>query len=213
MTIEDPVEYQLTGVVQGNVNPKAGISFSTGLRSILRQDPDVLLVGEVRDTETAQIAIEAALTGHLVLSSLHANEAAGAVSRLLDMGIEPFLVASAVNLVLAQRLLRLTCHRCRMPYDPPAQLLEELGLPAKHRYERGLGCDYCARTAYLGRTGAYEALEVTPGVQKLIMAKATANELREEGIAAGMTTLRESARAKVLAGLTTPEEVARATLE
>jgi type IV pilus assembly protein PilB len=213
MTIEDPVEYQLPGVVQANVNPKAGITFATGLRSILRQDPDVLLVGEIRDTETAEIAIEAALTGHLVLSSLHSNEAAGALSRLLDMGIEPFLVASSVNLVLAQRLVRLTCQKCRMPYRPNEMLLREMGLPDQHDYEHGLGCDYCARTGYLGRSAAYEALDVTPRIQKLVMTKATAGQVREEAISSGMVTLRENALAKVLGGETTPEEVARATME
>jgi len=213
MTIEDPVEYQLPGVVQGNVNPKAGISFATGLRAILRQDPDVLLVGEIRDTETAEIAIESALTGHLVLSSLHANDSAGAMSRLMDMGIEPFLVASAVNVVLAQRLLRLTCARCKMPYEPSHILLEELGLPTDHQYEHGLGCDYCARTGYLGRSGAYEALEVTPAIQKMILRKATASEIRDSALESNMTTLRENALAKALSGDTTPEEVARATMD
>ncbi|MEP0765733.1 MAG: type II/IV secretion system protein [Fimbriimonadia bacterium] len=213
MTIEDPVEYQLTGVVQGNVNPRAGITFANGLRAILRQDPDVLLVGEIRDTETAEIAIEAALTGHLVLSSLHANDAAGAVSRLVDMGIEPFLVASAVNLVLAQRLLRVTCQRCKMPHRPSDLLLHQLGLPLEHAYEQGLGCDYCARTGYMGRCGAYEALEVTPPIQNLIMQKCAPGQIRDAAIASGMTTLREDALAKVLSGITTPDEVARATLE
>lgn len=213
MTIEDPVEYQLAGVVQGNVNPKAGITFATGLRAILRQDPDVLLVGEIRDAETAEIAIEAALTGHLVLSSLHSNDAAGALSRLMDMGIEPFLVASAVNLVLAQRLLRLTCVKCRMPYRPSEILLDELGLPRNQSYEHGLGCDYCSRTGFLGRVGAYEALDVSPAIQRLVMDKATAAEIRTTALDAGMTTLRENALAKVLDFQTTPEEIARATLE
>jgi general secretion pathway protein E len=173
----------------------------------------VLLVGEIRDTETAEIAIESALTGHLVLSSLHANDCAGALSRLLDMGIEPFLVSSAANLVLAQRLLRLTCHKCRMPYEPSPVLLQEMGLDPGLHYEHGLGCDYCARTGYRGRSAAYEAMEISPQIQKLIMRKSTSAQIKLEAMNQGMTSLRDNAVAKVQEGETTPEEVARATLE
>ncbi len=175
MTIEDPVEYQVAGIIQGNVNPKAGITFANGLRTLVRQDPDVILVGEIRDSETAHIAVEAALTGHLVLSTIHANDAAGAIIRLMDMGVAPFLVASALAATLAQRLLRLTCAQCAAPYAPDAALLEALGCAdllyaADFRFQRGAGCDACSKTGYRGRTAAHELLEVTEAVQRLILA-------------------------------------------
>lgn len=216
MTIEDPVEYQIGGIVQGNVNPKAGVTFATGLRTLVRQDPDIILVGEIRDSETARIALEAALTGHLVLSTLHANDAAGAVTRLIDLGVEPFLVASALVATVSQRLLRLTCTRCAAPYIPAAALIEELCLDDLRKtpgfqFTRGAGCETCNRVGYKGRSGVYEMMEVTPEVQRLILAQASTQQLRVATLASGRS-LREDALVKVRQGLTTPEEVARMTV-
>jgi len=216
ITIEDPVEYQLAGVVQGNVNPKAGITFATGLRTIVRQDPDVILVGEIRDAETARIAVEAALTGHLVLSTIHANDSAGAITRLVDMGVEPFLVASALMATVAQRLVRLTCQRCAMPYTPDPELVESLScgdlLRAEDfRFMRGVGCESCGRQGYRGRTGVYELLEVNAEVQRLILAQAPAAEIKAAALFGG-GTLRDAAARKIRQGLTTPDEVVRITI-
>lgn len=211
ITIEDPVEYQIDGVVQGNVNPKAGTTFANGLRSILRQDPDVILVGEVRDAETASIAVEASLTGHQVLTSVHANDSAAAITRLIDMGVEPFLLASSVSCSVAQRLLRMVCPKCSEPYDPPEAMLARLGLERDVEYVRGTGCEYCARTGYRGRTGVYEVLDISPSVRKMILAGASAADIRERGSEEGMTLLREDALRKVREGSTTVEEVIRST--
>lgn len=213
ITIEDPVEYQLPGVVQANVNPKAGVTFATGLRTIVRQDPDVVLVGEIRDTETAEIATEAALTGHLVLSTIHTNDAAGAVSRLMDMGIDPFLIASSLVGVSAQRLVRTICPKCAVPYEPQEKMLSLLRIDAAEQieYKAGNGCEYCNRTGYRGRKGVFEVLQVTGDIQELILVKASAGEIREKAAAAGMQTLREAAVDKIRQGMTTPEEVLRVT--
>jgi type IV pilus assembly protein PilB len=213
ITIEDPVEYQLEGIIQGNVNPRAGVTFASGLRSILRQDPDVLLVGEVRDNETAQIAIEAALTGHLVLTSLHANDSAGALTRLMDMGIEPFLLSSSVTCSVAQRLVRVICAKCKGEYKPEPQLLERLNLPLQGPYFRGLGCEYCARTGFRGRIGIYEVLEMDSEIRKMILSGNSAAEMRKHAEATGMRTMRSDAREKVIEGLTTVEEVIRVTAD
>ncbi len=213
ITIEDPVEYQLDGVTQANVNPRAGITFATGLRAILRQDPDVLLVGEVRDAETAGIAIEAALTGHLVLTSLHANDSASAMSRLMDMGIEPFLLASSVTTSIAQRLVRTSCTKCQDTYKPDHLLLAKLDLPINHEYIQGRGCEYCAKTGFRGRTGLYEILEVNSEVRRRVLAGEHPTEIRRAAEADGMITLRVDGRSKVLSGATTVEEVLRATSE
>ena len=209
ITIEDPVEYQLDGVVQGNVNTKSGITFANGLRSILRQDPDVILVGEIRDGETAAIAIEAALTGHLVLTSLHANGSASALMRLQDMGIEPFLLGASVTCSMAQRLVRVVCPKCSEPYTPEVAGLEKLELPLDGVYMRGRGCEHCARSGYRGRIAIYEVLEITSAVRKLILSGAHPGEIREAAIQEGMPTLRYDACSKVLAGQTTIEEVIR----
>ncbi len=211
ITIEDPVEYQLDGIIQGNVNPKAGVTFATGLRSILRQDPDVILVGEIRDGETATIAIEAALTGHLVLSSLHANDSASALTRLIDMGIEPFLLASSVTCSVAQRLVRSICPKCVEAYVPDPHGLEQLGLPVDTVYRRGRGCEYCAKTGFRGRNGVYEALEITGDIRRMILNGAHSSEIQLTAKANGMVTLRDDAAAKVAQGLTTVEEVIRVT--
>jgi type IV pilus assembly protein PilB len=213
ITIEDPVEYQLEGIVQGNVNPKAGVTFAAGLRAILRQDPDVILVGEVRDGETASISIEAALTGHMVLTSLHANDSAAALTRMIDMGIEPFLLASSVTCSVAQRLVRLICPKCVEDYDPELQILNKLGLPTDRRYNRGRGCEYCARSGFRGRTGIYEILEVDSDIRRMVLAGKQSGEIRAHAESQGMHTLRADARRKVLEGQTTVDEVMRVTAE
>jgi type IV pilus assembly protein PilB len=213
ITIEDPVEYQFDGIVQGNVNPKAGVTFASGLRSILRQDPDVILVGEIRDNETATISVEAALTGHLVLTSLHANDSASSVTRLIDMGIEPFLLGSSLSCSVAQRLVRTTCTKCLEPYVPPVEALDKLGLPHDYDYKRGRGCEYCAKTGYRGRMGIFEVLEIDSHVRKMILGSVHATEIHTYAASHGMNTLRQDACAKVLQGMTTVEEVIRVTLE
>ncbi len=217
ITIEDPVEYQLFGIGQIQVNPKIGLTFAHGLRSVLRHDPDVILVGEIRDVETAEIAVQAALTGHLVFSTLHTNDAASAVTRLLDMGTEPFLVASVVRAIVAQRLVRVICAECREGYVPEPEALKEVGivpgeLNGKMVY-RGKGCPACAQTGYRGRTGIYEILTVSEAIRQLIMKKADAATISRQAIQEGMKTLREDGARKVVAGVTTLEEVVRVTRE
>jgi type II secretory ATPase GspE/PulE/Tfp pilus assembly ATPase PilB-like protein len=216
MTIEDPVEYQLTGIVQGSVNPKAGITFAAGLRSLVRQDPDVLLVGEIRDTETARIAVEAALTGHLVLSTIHANDAASAVTRLVDMGVEPFLVASALSAALAQRLMRVVCNECACPAlldEQTAQTLRAEGWSnlESAKLRRGAGCEACSKSGFRGRTGIHELMEVNPEIQRLILARASSQEIAEIALR-GRRSLRQDAFSKMFGGTTTYEEVVRVTV-
>jgi general secretion pathway protein E len=216
ITIEDPVEYQLRGVNQIHVKPKIGLTFASGLRHIVRQDPDVIMVGEIRDIETADIAVHAALTGHLVFSTLHTNDAPGALTRLLDMGAEAFLVASVLEGVLAQRLVRLICPACRVPYEPERKELRAMGIegvPAGARLFRGKGCAECRGTGYRGRSGIYEFLPMTEDLRSLTLRKAPGHELRQRAIAAGMTTLRQDGWAKCSAGLTTIDEVLRVTHE
>ena len=217
ITIEDPVEYQLPGVVQANVNRKAGLTFATGLRTIVRQDPDVILVGEIRDAETAEIAVEAALTGHLVLSTLHANDSAGAAARLIDMQVEPFLVASSIVGLLSQRLVRTVCPRCAAPFVVGDELLEQLNLEISSRdlagAMKGAGCEQCARTGYKGRTGIYELLRMDDDIRAAIIARHSAAAIRQVAVAKGMRTLRQDALDKVKAGITTIEEVLRVTTE
>ena len=218
ITIEDPIEYQLHGIGQIQVNPKIELTFASGLRSILRQDPDVIMVGEIRDLETAEIAIQAALTGHLVFSTLHTNDSFGAMTRLLDMGIEPFLVSSSVMAVMAQRLVRRVCSSCREPYQPTREELEELGiapqrLMGKTIYKLGQGCVQCKRTGYRGRTGIHELLVVDDEVRTLVMKSADAATIRRAATARGMNTLREDGADKVVEGLTTIEEILRVTQE
>jgi type IV pilus assembly protein PilB len=213
ITIEDPVEYQLDGICQGNVNPRAGVTFATGLRAILRQDPDVILVGEVRDGETASIAVESALTGHLVLTSLHANDSASAITRLVDMGIEPFLLGSSLTCSIAQRLVRTICPKCEESYEPDSVALQLLELPLDGDYKRGRGCDHCAKTGYRGRCGVYEVLEISSDIRRMVVAGRHSTEIRDAATAAGMTDLRGDARLKVLQGVTTVEEVLRVTTD
>jgi len=213
MTIEDPVEYRIPSINQIQINEQAGITFAGGLRSILRQDPDVILVGEVRDVETARIAVQSALTGHFVLSSLHATDAPSALYRLLDMGIENFLVASSVTAVLAQRLVRRICRHCREQYQPSN---EELALLAAIRgrtppqgFVRGRGCNFCARTGFLERIGVYEMMIITDAVREMILARASHDEVRKVAQTEGMRTLQEEAARLVEAGVTTLSEVLR----
>ncbi len=215
ITVEDPVEYQLKGVNQIPVRPKIGLSFASGLRHIVRQDPDVIMVGEIRDLETAEIAIQAALTGHLVFSTLHTNDAPGAVTRLQDMGCEPYLVSSVLNGVLAQRLVRRICRSCRAPDHPdPADLLA-IGVTDTTGGElfRGKGCDECRGTGYRGRTGIYELFRVTDEARGLILRKAPTGEIRRYAVAHGMVTLRVDGWAKACAGVTTVDEILRVTQE
>jgi general secretion pathway protein E len=216
ITIEDPVEYQLRGVNQIHVKPKIGLSFAAGLRHIVRQDPDVIMVGEIRDLETADIAIHAALTGHLVFSTLHTNDAPGALTRLLDMGTEPYLVSSVLEGILAQRLVRLICPACRVRHDPDLKDLRAVGVesvPRGAEISRGAGCGDCRGTGYRGRTGIYEFLRMTEEFRSLTLRKAPGHEIRQRAIASGMTTLRQDGWMRCCQGLTTIEEVLRVTAE
>jgi general secretion pathway protein E len=214
ITVEDPIEYQLLGIGQMQVNPKINLTFAAGLRSILRQDPDVIMIGEIRDRETAEIAIHASLTGHLVFSTLHTNDAASAATRLIDMGIEPFLVASSVVAVLAQRLVRKVCMECRHAYHPEDEELIRLGIvPPKTRptFYRGAGCPACSQTGYRGRTGIYELLVMDDEIRRLIGVKADASAIKQAAVTKGMITLKDEGADKVFHGITTTEEVMRIT--
>jgi general secretion pathway protein E len=218
ITIEDPIEYQLAGVGQMQVNPKIELTFASGLRSILRQDPDVIMVGEIRDVETAEIAIHAALTGHLVFSTLHTNDSFGAVTRLVDMGIEPFLVSSSVIGVMAQRLVRRVCTQCRTPIEPTVEQLQEIGVTPDRLdggaiYQPGPGCAQCKQTGYRGRIGIHELLIIDDEVRGLVMKSSDASTIRAHATAHGMPTLRADGAQKVLEGMTTIEEVLRVTQE
>lgn len=217
ITIEDPVEYQLGGIGQIQVNTKIDLTFANGLRSIVRQDPDVILVGEVRDSETAEISIHAALTGHLVFSTLHTNDAAGAITRLIDMGIEPFLVSSAMNAILAQRLIRVICPKCREPYRPELPSLKEIGIEPEllgdRSLYRGKGCPECFQTGYRGRSGIFELLIMSEEIRNLTLKSSDSNALKRTALQEGMVSLRTDGIARVLDGLTTVEEVLRVTHE
>jgi len=242
LTVEEPVEYDLKGINQMQVNPKIDLTFAAGLRAFLRQDPDVIMVGEIRDRETAEIAIHASLTGHLVMSTIHTNDAAGALTRLVEMGIEPFLVASSMLAILAQRLVRVLCRECRRPYIPSESELSQIGLDmekikrfwdkkANARYTMGVvdpypewwgkdivlykpqGCEKCSFLGYRGRSGIYELLLITDEVRSLVLRKADANTIKRAAIQEGMQTLRDDGAKKVLLGITTIEEVMRVTQE
>lgn len=208
ITIEDPIEYQIKGIGQIQVNPKIDLTFASGLRSILRQDPDIIMVGEIRDAETAEIAIQASLTGHLVLSTLHTNDAATAVTRLVDMGIEPFMIASSLSAVVAQRLVRVICPRCREEYHP-AEQFPGISLPEK--LYRGRGCDACFGLGTLGRTAIYEIMPIDQELCSMIIRRSHAGEIKEYAVAHGMKTLRDDGIARAAAGVTTIEEVLRVT--
>jgi type IV pilus assembly protein PilB len=216
ITAEDPIEFNLPGINQVQVREAIGLTFAAALRAFLRQDPNVILVGEIRDGETAAIAVKAALTGHLVLSTLHTNDAPSTVSRLLNMGVEPFLVASSVNLVCAQRLVRRICEACREPDPQSSEALVEAGFdPAEARAaqpSRGKGCDRCGKTGYKGRVGLFEVMEMTDALRERVLSGASAAELRRQAIADGMITLRQTALRKVAEGMTTVDEVVRETV-
>jgi type IV pilus assembly protein PilB len=216
MTAEDPVEFNLMGINQVQMKEQIGLNFAAALRSFLRQDPNIILVGEIRDFETAEIGIKAALTGHLVLSTLHTNDAPSTISRLMNMGIEPFLVATSVNLIQAQRLIRRVCSQCKQEQPTPAEALVEVGFTAEEakslKTYKGKGCTTCNNTGYKGRIGLYEVMEVTDEIRELILIGASALELRKKAIEDGMITLRESGLHKIRAGVTTIEEVVRETV-
>jgi type IV pilus assembly protein PilB len=216
MTAEDPVEFNLGGINQVQVREQIGLTFAAALRSFLRQDPNIILVGEVRDGETASIAVKAALTGHLVLSTLHTNDAPSSVSRLVNMGIEPFMVANSINLVVAQRLVRRVCESCKTTFDIADELLIEAGLPeaevANAKPMKGRGCDRCGGTGYKGRVGLFEIMDINEKLRMLVTENAPAKDLREAAISEGMTPLRRAGMLKVRDGLTTIEEVARETM-
>ena len=215
-TAEDPVEYNLVGINQVQVHEDIGYNFASALRSFLRQDPDIIMVGEVRDFETAEIAIKAALTGHLVLSTLHTNDAPSTINRLLNMGVEPFLVASSVNLILAQRLARLTCGSCREPVEIPPQALLDIGIPKEEigafKCFQGVGCPQCNNSGYRGRVALYEVMPVSEDLRELVLNGASANELKRSAVALGMKTLRQAGLTKLKEGVTTVGEVVRVTM-
>ncbi|HEV2889496.1 MAG TPA: ATPase, T2SS/T4P/T4SS family [Frankiaceae bacterium] len=215
VTLEDPVEVQLRGITQVQTNERAGLTFAAGLRSVLRQDPDVILVGEIRDSETAELALRASLTGHVVFSTLHTNDASAAVTRLVDMGIEPFLIASSLTLVVAQRLVRVPCSHCASPYTPSPRTLQLLGLTesdlAGATVVRGRGCEQCGQTGYLGRTAIFEVLPVDQSLRAVLTSRPTENAIREAARAAGVASLRGDGVARALRGETTLEEVLRVT--
>ena len=215
ITIEDPIEYQIENIGQIQVNPKIDLTFANGLRSIVRQDPDVILVGEIRDLETAEIAIQAALTGHLVFSTLHTNDSASAVTRLIDMGIEPYLVTSSVIAILAQRLVRTTCSGCKVAYSPDEESLKNLGITSDmytgREMYKGTGCESCLNTGYKGRTGIFEMMILDDRIKNLILKTSDSNSIKNMAVEQGMVTLRQDGASKVLKGLTTVEEILRVT--
>jgi len=215
LTLEDPIEYRLEGISQTQISDKKGMTFASGLRHVLRQDPDIIMVGEIRDGETAQMAIQSALTGHLVFSTLHTNDAAGAVARMLDLGVEPYLLASSLLGVLAQRLVRRICARCKSPYRPTDGDLRIWGVTESQtqsaQWFKGRGCAECLETGYRGRVGIFELLSVNEAVRELVLQRAKASSLKSAAAEAGMTTLRAAGLAKAAAGITTMDEVARVT--
>jgi len=215
LTAEDPVEYNLEGINQVGINEAAGLTFASALRSFLRQDPNIIMVGEIRDLETAGIAVKAALTGHLVLSTLHTNDAPSTINRLIDMGVEPFLVSSSVRLILAQRLIRRTCARCAEEIEPHPEALAELGVTeawaSKISFKKGKGCDACNGSGYSGRQGLFEVMPITPAVSRMILDRRSADEIRDRAVEEGMLTLRQDGIRKIEKGITTIEEVLRET--
>jgi type IV pilus assembly protein PilB len=217
ITAEDPIEYNFMGINQVQMHEEIGLTFASSLRSFLRQDPDIIMVGEIRDFETAQIAVQAALTGHLVLSTVHTNDAPGTINRLIDMGIEPFLISSAVILILAQRLIRKICMDCREPIKVHPQLLIDLGIPPDEvksfQVYKGKGCSICNNTGYKGRVGLYEVMPLKEEIKELILSRASNSEIKKEAIRLGMKTLRQSGISKIKDGVTTIEEVLRSTIE
>jgi len=214
ITVEDPVEYQLRGIAQIQVLPKIGLTFATGLRSILRHDPDVIMVGEVRDSETAEVAIRASLTGHLVFSTLHTNDAAGGVTRLIDMGVEPFLISSSLECLIAQRLVRLVCPNCKVSYQVTKEALRDFNLGKEQEnieIFKGKGCSLCKFSGYKGRTGIHEVMLMNNALREMVIQKASSQQIKKKAIECGMRTLRQDGWDKIAKGLTTVEEVLRVT--
>ena len=215
VTIEDPVEYRIENILQVQLNDKAGMTFAGGLRSILRQDPDVVMVGEIRDTKTAKIAVQAALTGHMVLTTLHTNDAAGAITRLIDMGVEPFLVSSVLGVSFSQRLVRKVCPNCKEAHRPSDDVLRYWQIEDSGDYDfvQGRGCFHCMHTGYKGRTGVYEVLTISNEIQDMILNKIPAHEITRSAIRSGLLTpLKDNAMEKVIQGITTFEEAASAVM-
>jgi type IV pilus assembly protein PilB len=217
MTAEDPVEYNIHGINQVLVRTEIGMSFAAALKAFLRQDPNIIMVGEIRDIETGSIAIKAALTGHLVLSTLHTNDAPSTITRMIDMGIEPFNVASAVNLIVAQRLVRRICSECKQPYSYSTEELNALVLSKEElaaiTFYRGAGCDVCGGTGYKGRAGLYEVMSLSPELRRMILRGSSGPELKEQAVSEGMLTLRMDGLMKIKKGVTTLEEVVKETAE
>ena len=215
ITVEDPIEYQIDGISQIQVNPKIDLTFARGLRSIVRQDPDVILIGEIRDLETAEIAVQSALTGHLVFSTLHTNDSASAITRLVDLGVEPFLISSSVNAVMAQRLVRVLCPECRQPYQPDEAALRQIGIDPQQMQQkviyRARGCDHCFQTGYRGRTGIFEIMLLNEQLKSLILKTYDANLIKKTALQDNMITLRQDGIRKLAEGATTIEEVFRVT--
>jgi type IV pilus assembly protein PilB len=215
ITVEDPVEYRIDNILQVQLNTKAGMTFASGLRSILRQDPDVVMVGEVRDTETAKIAVQAALTGHMVLTTLHTNDAAGAITRLIDMGVEPFLVSSVLSVSFSQRLVRKVCSSCKAPHHPSEDVLNywQIASGNGYKFSQGKGCFHCMHTGYRGRTGVYEVLVIDSKIQDMILSRTPTHEITRAAISSGLLTpLKDNAVQKVVQGITTFEEAASAVM-
>ncbi|MFC1454464.1 GspE/PulE family protein [Verrucomicrobiota bacterium] len=217
ITVEEPIEYEVSGVNQIAVRPEIGLTFAMGLRHILRQDPDVIMVGEIRDYETAEIAIRASMTGHLVFSTLHTNDAAGAITRLIDMRVEPFLVASSIEAIIAQRLVRILCDVCKREKKVEESFLKEIGYPVgkseRNKIYESVGCEKCRQTGFLGRKGIFEVLVVNDAIRPLVVARESSNVIKQKAIGQGMRTLREDGWVKVNKGVTTIEEVLRVTEE
>jgi general secretion pathway protein E len=215
ITVEDPVEYQIEGISQIQVNPKIDLTFARGLRSIVRQDPDVILIGEIRDLETAEIAVQSALTGHLVFSTLHTNDSASAITRLVDLGVEPFLISSSISAVVAQRLVRMLCKECRQTYRPDDAALQQIGIDPQHMQQevfyQARGCDHCFQTGYRGRTGIFEIMELNEELKSLILKTFDSNLIKKSARENGMITLRQDGIRKLTEGVTTIEEVFRVT--
>jgi len=217
LTSEDPVEYDIDGLIQVPINEDVGLTFARCLRSFLRQDPDIVLVGEIRDLETAQIAVQASLTGHLVFSTLHTNDAPSSIARLLDLGMEPFLLTATLEGIVAQRLVRRICTRCKEEYTPTEEMLLQLNLTpddvAGRKFYRGVGCEYCRNTGYSGRTAMFEIMMLDDNVRELVMKRSSTNLLRQAARKRGMRTLRETGLLAIFDGQTTIEEVVSQTLD
>jgi type II secretory ATPase GspE/PulE/Tfp pilus assembly ATPase PilB-like protein len=214
LTIEDPIEYQLKGITQMQAEPKIGFSFANALRFMLRHDPDVMMVGEIRDSETAELAVRTALTGHLVFSTLHTNNAAGAITRLLDMGVDSFLVSSSVNVIIAQRLVRTICPACKHPVEPSDAMLKQFGAaPLSGTWYAGKGCEACRFTGYKGRSGIFEIVQMTDEIRDMTLKKLPSHQIMESAVAAGTRTLKQAGLARALEGLTTLDEILRVTHE